>query len=206
MTPWSIILGQCPCSGGGRTVWWTWLLVAASLYGLTWWAESVKKTEGVSRMKSKLTKLAVVVVLAGIIVAVLVMKKARTTAASASPPAREALADSPAALPRLLDLGSTSCIPCRMMAPILEQLKTEQAGKIQVDFIDVWKDEQAGKQYGINLIPTQIFFDGSGKELYRHEGFISKEDILAKWQELGVKLAQAAASQPLAGLQGATHE
>ena len=91
-------------------------------------------------------------------------------------------------LPRLVDLGAKTCIPCKMMAPILEELRNEYKGKLQVEFIDVWENQSAGGQYGIRVIPTQIFFDPSGKELFRHVGFISKEDILAKWKELGFSL------------------
>jgi thioredoxin 1 len=90
--------------------------------------------------------------------------------------------------PRLLDLGATKCIPCKMMAPILEELKQEYAGRMDVEFIDVWQNRDAAGQYGIESIPTQIFFDASGKELYRHQGFIAKDDILKKWRELGVDL------------------
>jgi len=91
-------------------------------------------------------------------------------------------------LPRLVDLGADKCVPCKMMAPILEGLKTEYAGTFTVDFIDVWKNSEAGKPYEIKVIPTQIFFDADGNELFRHEGFYSKEDILAKWRELGVEI------------------
>lgn len=91
-------------------------------------------------------------------------------------------------LPRLLDLGSDRCIPCRMMMPILDALKQEQAGKLDVTFIDVWKDQTAGQEYGINSIPTQIFYDASGKEIYRHEGFFPKEDILAVFARHGIDL------------------
>ena len=99
-------------------------------------------------------------------------------------------------IPRLLDLGSVSCIPCKKMAPILEELKKEYEGRLQVDFIDVWLKEnvEAAKKYGIKLIPTQIFFDASGKELWRHEGFLSREDILAKWKSLGFEFKVAAPS------------
>jgi thioredoxin 1 len=93
-----------------------------------------------------------------------------------------------AALPRLVDLGADKCIPCKMMAPVLKELKKEYEGRMEVDFIDVWKNPDAGKPYKVNLIPTQIFFDAAGKELFRHEGFFSKKDILAKWKELGVDL------------------
>ena len=93
-----------------------------------------------------------------------------------------------AALPRLVDLGADKCIPCKMMIPVLEDLKTNYAGQLEVEFIDVWKDPNAGKPYKIHLIPTQIFYDAKGKELFRHEGFFAKRDILAKWKEFGVEL------------------
>ncbi|MFZ5806260.1 MAG: thioredoxin family protein [Verrucomicrobiota bacterium] len=91
-------------------------------------------------------------------------------------------------LPRLLDLGAGKCVPCKMMKPILEEIKKEYDGKLLVEFIDVWENRQAGKEYGVRMIPTQIFYDASGKEIFRHEGFFSKEDILSKWKELGVEL------------------
>ncbi|MGA2660880.1 MAG: thioredoxin family protein [Verrucomicrobiota bacterium] len=90
--------------------------------------------------------------------------------------------------PRLVDLGADKCIPCKMMAPVLNELKKEYEGRMEVEFIDVWKNADAGKAYKLNLIPTQIFFNAAGKELFRHEGFFSKKDILAKWKELGVDL------------------
>ena len=91
-------------------------------------------------------------------------------------------------LPQLVDLGAGKCIPCKMMAPILEELKKEYEGVLKVDFIDVWENPGQAKEYKINLIPTQIFYDVSGKELFRHEGFFSKEDILGKWKEFGINL------------------
>ena len=65
---------------------------------------------------------------------------------------------------------------------------------MDVEFIDVWKDPKPGKEYKIKLIPTQIFFDASGKERFRHEGFFGKEDILAKWKELGVDIKAKASA------------
>jgi thioredoxin 1 len=97
-----------------------------------------------------------------------------------------------ATLPRLVDLGADKCIPCKAMAPILKELKTDYAGQMDVEFIDVWKNPDAAKPYKIKLIPTQIFYDAKGKERFRHQGFFSKEDILAKWKELGVAVTSAA--------------
>ena len=94
------------------------------------------------------------------------------------------------ALPRLVDLGADKCVPCKMMAPILEELRANCVGRLDVKFIDVWKNRGASKKYGIRVIPTQIFISAEGKELFRHEGFFSKEDILAKWKEFGVELTR----------------
>jgi len=93
-----------------------------------------------------------------------------------------------APVPRLVELGADRCIPCKMMAPILEELRKEYSGKLEVAFIDVWKNPDAARRYGIRRIPTQIFYDASGRELFRHVGFFPKEDILAKWKELGLRL------------------
>ncbi len=106
-------------------------------------------------------------------------------AADSASPAKSAAKD--ANLPRLVDLGAGACIPCKAMAPILEDLKKDQAGTIDVEFIDVWKDPDAGKQYGINTIPTQVFYDAGGKEFYRHEGFFAKDEILAVFKKQGIK-------------------
>ena len=94
------------------------------------------------------------------------------------------------ALPKVVDFGDKFCIPCKLMAPALEELKAEQAGKLDVQFVSVGDKENLpleGK-HKITLIPTQIFFDAAGKEVWRHEGYISKHGILLKWKELGVEL------------------
>lgn len=93
-------------------------------------------------------------------------------------------------IPKLIDLGATKCVPCKMMAPILDELKETYGGVLDVQFIDVWLKENAAQaeKYGIKSIPTQIFISTDGKELFRHIGFFSKEEILAKWKELGFDL------------------
>ena len=91
-------------------------------------------------------------------------------------------------LPKLLDLGADKCIPCKMMTSVLDELTKEYKGKLKVEFIDVWKDRKAAEKYKIQSIPTQIFYDAKGKELYRHVGYYPKADILAKFKELGIKL------------------
>jgi thioredoxin 1 len=74
------------------------------------------------------------------------------------------------------------------MAPILEQLRADFAGRLEVSFIDVWQGPEEAQRYRIQMIPTQIFYAADGRELARHEGFMSREDILAQWKALGVEL------------------
>lgn len=97
-------------------------------------------------------------------------------------------------LPRLVDLGAGKCIPCKQMKPILDELKRDHADQFETVFIDVWENRAEGPKYGIRLIPTQIFYDASGQERFRHEGFMAKKDILAKWRELGVQVKEPAAT------------
>ncbi len=92
------------------------------------------------------------------------------------------------AVPRLVDVGADKCIPCKAMAPILEELRREYAGRLRVDFIDARKYPDQAAPFNVYGIPTQIFFDPAGRELHRHEGFISKDDILATWRRLGFPL------------------
>jgi thioredoxin 1 len=133
-------------------------------------------------------KIVIVAALAVTVVAAVALKQGK------SEPKDAAAASGPrAAVPRLVDLGAGKCIPCKQMAPILEELKKEYAGRMEVEFIDVWKNPDAGKAYGVEMIPTQIFYDASGTELFRHTGFFGREDILGKWKELGVELAAAGA-------------
>ena len=93
--------------------------------------------------------------------------------------------------PTLVDLGSDTCVPCKMMEPILEELAAEFEGRLHVVFINTNEDRDAGARYGIRVIPTQIFFAPDGSELFRHQGFLSREDIMAKWSELGYEFDDA---------------
>ena len=86
----------------------------------------------------------------------------------------------------IVDLGAGSCIPCKMMAPILEELTREYTGKAVIAYIDVRYDKPAIEKYRLEAIPTQVFFDREGKEVERHVGFMDKGEIVAVLKRLGV--------------------
>ncbi len=86
----------------------------------------------------------------------------------------------------MIDLGAKKCIPCKMMAPIMEKLENVYKGKADIVFIDVWENNEQAKRFGILGIPTQIFFDKTGKEVYRHTGFMDEESIVAQLTRMGV--------------------
>jgi thioredoxin 1 len=87
----------------------------------------------------------------------------------------------------MVDLGAKKCIPCKMMAPILQELQKEYEARAAVIFIDVWERPEAGPQFAIRAIPTQIFYDARGQEVTRHEGFLDKQSIVAMLTKLGVQ-------------------
>jgi thiol-disulfide isomerase/thioredoxin len=89
--------------------------------------------------------------------------------------------------PSLVDFGSTGCVPCDMLAPILETLKTKYAGKVNVVFVHVGQEQVLAGRYGIRTIPMQFFYDKDGKEVFRHVGFWPQEEIEKKLAEMGVK-------------------
>jgi thioredoxin 1 len=90
-------------------------------------------------------------------------------------------------LPSMVDFGSTGCRPCDMMAPILEELKAEYAGKANVLFVQVNQEQLLAARFGIQSIPVQVFFDKTGQEVSRHVGFFPKDEILKQLRAMGVE-------------------
>lgn len=77
----------------------------------------------------------------------------------------------------LVDLGAQFCIPCRMMTPVLQELETEYKDRVAVVFIDVRDHADQVQRFGLRAIPTQVVYDASGREVFRHEGFLAKDAI-----------------------------
>ncbi len=95
------------------------------------------------------------------------------------------IAQSP--LPKLLDFGRGKCIPCKAMAPILKELSEEYKDRIIIKIIEIDQEMKLTETNRIRLIPTQIFFDAKNKEVLRHEGFMSKDDIKKVFQKMGIQ-------------------
>ena len=91
----------------------------------------------------------------------------------------------PKALPRMWAFGADRCIPCVQMRPFLTELVDEYAGRVEVKRLDVYQDRQEASQARIQMIPTQIFYDSEGKEVFRHVGFYEKDSIIAKFRAFG---------------------
>jgi len=87
----------------------------------------------------------------------------------------------------MIDLGAKKCIPCKMMAPILAKIEKQFEGKAAIVFIDVWKYNDQARRFGIRAIPTQIFFNEDGKEVYRHVGFMDEKAILDRLKKMGIE-------------------
>ena len=88
-----------------------------------------------------------------------------------------------------VELGSVNCIPCKQMQPVMKAIEEKYGEQVKVVFYDVWKDDQKkyAQQYGIKLIPTQVFLDENGKEFFRHEGFYPESEIAKLLKGKGLK-------------------
>jgi thioredoxin 1 len=89
--------------------------------------------------------------------------------------------------PAVIDLGARSCVQCKKMAPVLEELASEYKGRAGVLFIDVSADGAAAERFRVRMIPTQIFFDARGKEVKRHIGYMDKAVIVKELKAAGLK-------------------
>jgi thioredoxin 1 len=90
-------------------------------------------------------------------------------------------------LPKLLDFGRGKCIPCKAMAPILKELSEEYKDRVIIKVIEIDQEPRLTAANRIRLIPTQIFFDSKNQEVFRHEGFMDKEQIKKVFQKMGVQ-------------------
>ena len=87
----------------------------------------------------------------------------------------------------MIDLGAEKCIPCKMMAPIMAKMEKQFEGKAAIVFIDVWKHNEQARRFRIRAIPTQIFFNEDGKEVYRHVGFMDEKAVINQLKKMGVE-------------------
>ena len=139
-------------------------------------------------MRSLLKVILLVLVAASIVFAAKA-PPAKPSKPAQKPPAKSKPAPKkPAPLPKLIDLGAGWCQPCKMMKPVLDELRKEYKGQLDVVYIDVDKDKNAGSKYSIRVIPTQVFMDAKGKEFNRHEGYMSKQDIVDQFKARGYNL------------------
>lgn len=86
----------------------------------------------------------------------------------------------------MLELGSVGCIPCEQMKPVMERLKKDYKGKLEVIFIDVGVDRESARRFGVYVIPTQVFLDKNGREFYRHIGYYPYEEIVPVLKNAGL--------------------
>lgn len=89
--------------------------------------------------------------------------------------------------PVLVDFGRGTCVPCKKMAPILEELKQEYVGRAEVLVLDLDEYYELARSVEIRMIPTQIFYDTKGEEVTRHIGFMEKDSIIAQFARMGIK-------------------
>ncbi len=88
--------------------------------------------------------------------------------------------------PTMVDFGSKGCVPCDMLAPILETLQKKYKGKANIVVVLTGEEPILASRYGIEVIPLQIFYDKTGKEVFRHTGFFPQDEIEKQLSKMGI--------------------
>lgn len=127
----------------------------------------------------------VLVLVAVVVLGLLVFKTKKETTKNSQEFQQYAVNTEGKRLPRMLEFGSTTCVPCKMMEPVLKALQTKYDGKLSAEFYNVELKADIARSFNVSIIPTQVFLDPEGKELFRHNGYFPEEDIVKKWAELG---------------------
>jgi thioredoxin 1 len=130
---------------------------------------------------------------AALVVSLTLLSSSSLAQSNVSPPKEKT---AKATLPRMLDLGRNQCLPCKMMAPVLAELKREYAGIIDIEYINIAENPDVMQKLGlpVRAVPFQIFYDASGKIVKRNYGYMSKEEILQAFKTLGFDRKKPGAS------------
>ncbi|MBI5610690.1 MAG: thioredoxin family protein [Deltaproteobacteria bacterium] len=113
--------------------------------------------------------------------------------AATAPPAAAPL---PKKLPKFVDIGTTSCAPCKVMMAVLGELEAQYPDRLAIEFINTHQRPEVMQELGLRAIPSQLFLAPDGKELFRHTGVMRAAEVVAKWRELGYPLDLVDGARP----------
>jgi thioredoxin 1 len=89
-------------------------------------------------------------------------------------------------VPILLEFGRGWCIPCKYMKPILEDMGKAYSGKAIVTTVDMDANKDLVRDFRIRMMPTQVFLTPDGKEFFRNEGTLERENIGQVFTNMGL--------------------
>ena len=87
--------------------------------------------------------------------------------------------------PAIYEFSRKLCPICRETEQVLLEVQGKYGEQFQVRVLYIDEDIKLFRQYQITIVPTQVFLDASGKEVFRHEGLFPREKLVVKLRELG---------------------
>lgn len=86
--------------------------------------------------------------------------------------------------PVILEFARKFCPICKKMEQVLKEVQAQYTGQFEVRLVYMDEEEYLFRRYKISIVPTQVFLDAAGKEVFRHENLMSKEKLVQKLRQL----------------------
>lgn len=93
-------------------------------------------------------------------------------------------ASAPDSKPAIYEFARKLCPICQKNAMVLKEVEARYRGQIILRFLYIDTEEPVFREYRVTFVPTQVFLDASGREVFRHEGPLSQKELIAKLKEL----------------------
>lgn len=90
----------------------------------------------------------------------------------------------PQGKPAIYEFARPSCPVCKSVEAILLEVKAQYRDQVDIRIFSMETDAHLFRRFSVTIVPTQVFLDASGREVFRNEGAFSREALMEKLREL----------------------